>query len=101
MKHIALFTFVLLATAGLYAQTVKPALPIVGSGGVTTSSANAIDSFYLYDAAGRLLVTCKSHDLDTNTFKGCKLAEGRTFDDLFGVIFKELQRLYDKERTKP
>ena len=109
MKRIALLTVGLLnlvfmgayIAAGLYAQTVKPALPIVGSGDVTTSSANDIGSVYLYDAAGHLFVTCKSHNLDTNTFKGCQLSEGRTLDDLLGVIFKELQRLYDKERIKP
>jgi hypothetical protein len=30
VKRIALFTFALLMAAGLYAQTVKPALPVVG-----------------------------------------------------------------------
>ena len=101
MRRTALLTFVLLIAAGLYAQTVKPALPIVGSGGVTTSSANTIDSFYLFDAAGRLLATCKSYDFDTNTFKGCQLAEGRTLDELLGVLSSSYNACTTKERTKP
>ena len=94
----------------LYAQTVaqmvKPTLPTSTAYEVkyqswTASTANVFDSFYVNDEAGHLLAACKSHDFETNTFKGCQLAEGRTLDELLGVIFKELQRLYDKERTKP
>ena len=109
-RSIALLSFALLVTAGLYAQTVKPALPTsttyeakdqswTASTGIIT--ANVFDSFCIYDEAGHLLAACKSHDFDTNTFKGCQLAEGRTLDELLGVIFKELQRLYDKEKAKP
>ena len=112
MRRIALLTVGLLnlvfmgayVAAGLYAQTVKPTLPPppLYKGEAIATNANVIDSFYLYDAAGNLLATCKSHDLDTNTFKGCQLGEGITLDDLLGIIFsKELQRLYDKERIKP
>ena len=94
----------------LYAQTVaqmvKPALPTSTAYEVkyqswTASTANVFDSFYVNDEAGHLLAACKSHDFETNTFKGCQLAEGRTLDELLGVIFKELQRLYGEGESKP
>jgi hypothetical protein len=49
MKRIALFTFILLMAAGLYAQTVKPMPPIVGSypeGSSTTEVTTASQPLY-------------------------------------------------------
>ena len=100
--------------AAIHAQTVKPALPanavpVEPSGWTLTGQATAsttavtyltmatIDSFYVTDAKGPVAV-CKNHDLDKNTFTGCRLVEGRTLDELMDVVFKERQRLYDKER---
>ena len=128
MKRIALFTFILLMAAGLYAQVPKIstqpgcknyrvgethlpnvpacrktfhtpplALSSVVSGGVFISTYNVMDSFYLNDSKGFLLA-CEHHNLDTNTFVGCRLAEGRTLDEVLNVTFMELQRLYDEER---
>ena len=131
MKRIALFTFILLMAAGLYAQVPKIstqpgcknyrvgethlpnvpacrktfhtpplALSSVVSGGVTPSTVNFVDSFYLNDSKGFLLA-CKTHNLDTNTFVGCRLAEGRTLDEVLNAMLKEsaaFERLYDKER---
>jgi hypothetical protein len=131
MKRIALFTFIMLMAAGLYAQIPKIstqpgcknyrvgekhlpnvpacrktfhtpplALSSVVSGGVTPSTVNFVDSFYLNDSKGFLLA-CKTHNLDTNTFVGCRLAEGRTLDELLNAMLKEsaaFERLYDKER---
>ena len=128
MKRIALFTFVLLMAAGLYAQIPKIstqpgcknyrvgethlpnvpacrktfhtpplALSSVVSGGVTPSTVNFVDSSLLNDSKGPL-VSCATHNLDTNTFTGCRLFEGRTLDEVLNAMFKEIQRLYDKER---
>ena len=104
--------------AAIHAQTVKPALPanavpVEPSGWTLTSQATAnttavtylnltvsamatmttatADSFYVTDAKGPVAV-CKNHDLDKNTFTGCRLVEGRTLDELMDVVFKELQR---------
>jgi hypothetical protein len=54
MKRIALFTFILLMAAGLYAQTVKPMPPIVGSypeGSSTTEVTTASQPLYFLTPA--------------------------------------------------
>jgi hypothetical protein len=78
-------------------HTPPLALSSVVSGGVTPSTDNVVDSFYLNDSKGFLLA-CATHNPDTNTFVGCRLAEGRTLDELLNVTFMELQRLHDEER---
>jgi hypothetical protein len=119
IETVIIILSILAAATWCHGQTVKPALPstapgccpacnlpnvpkckpsyVFGGGGMTNTTNSVMDSFQLNDTKGPLVI-CKTHDLDTNTFTGCRLIEGRTLDEVLNVTFKELQRPYDKER---
>jgi hypothetical protein len=111
MKYLA-FLAIWLALP-LAAQTAKDkqpqpeTLPVMtlpyhlSSNVLTTTNVSIMDSFQINDDKG-LLAVCQTRDLDTDVFTGCRLAEGRTLDDLMRAFFKAFRK-YEaiRKESKP